>query len=162
MTISIEITDEFAAIVNAAQLEQAAQQTLTQAAHTREAALTVVVTDAAAVQNLNQQYRGVDKPTDVLSFATHDGAEAEDFLLPAEETDEVDYLGDVIIAYPIAVAQAAAAGHTSQAELTLLTVHGTLHLLGYDHDTAARRAEMWQLQQTVMQSLGLGDVQPTE
>jgi probable rRNA maturation factor len=119
--------------------------------------VTVVVTDNDTLRELNEQYRGVDAPTDVLSF---ENLPDPDF----PELDKVitDNLGDIIIAYPVAQAQALASGHTPQDEITLLAVHGFLHLLGFDHDTPANRQVMWDIQAQTMAELGLAHVQPTE
>jgi probable rRNA maturation factor len=115
------------------------------------------VTDNDTLRELNEQYRGVDAPTDVLSF---ENLPDPDF----PELDKVitDNLGDIIIAYPVAQAQALASGHTPQDEITLLAVHGFLHLLGFDHDTPANRQVMWDIQAQTMAELGLAHVQPTE
>jgi probable rRNA maturation factor len=72
------------------------------------------------------------------------------------------HLGDVTIAFPVAQTQAQAAGHSSIAELTLLAVHGTLHLLGFDHNTSAAKERMWTAQHQIMTELGLEHIQPTE
>lgn len=69
----------------------------------------------------------------------------------AAELEET--LGDLIIAYPYAARQAARYGHSLAAELQLLVVHGCLHLLGYDHDTPERQAEMWRVQGEILASL---------
>lgn len=102
-------------------------------------ALTIRVTSSAEVQEMNRTYAGNDYPTDVLSFP----AEEEPY-----EVDEGEpaYIGDIVIAYDVAVAQAAEAGIPSIIEMQTLSVHGTLHLLGYDHDTPESQAEMWALQ----------------
>jgi probable rRNA maturation factor len=84
-------------------------------------ALTLVVTDDKTVRALNRAYLGIDAPTDVLSF----GGESPDFVGPP---DAEQYLGDVVISYPRAQAQALAAGHSVEAELALLVVHGVLHI----------------------------------
>ena len=72
------------------------------------------------------------------------------------------YLGDIIIALPYAARQAAAAGHAAEAELQLLAVHGTLHLLGYDHASPEEKAAMWSAQTAVLTQLGLSHIIPTE
>jgi probable rRNA maturation factor len=107
--------------------------------------MTVVVTDDDYVASLNQQYRGVDTPTDVLSFPAD--------VPPVADADEAGYLGDLIIAYPYAAAQAQQQVHDLAQSLMLLVVHGTLHLLGYDHDTAERRAAMWAAQDKALEAL---------
>jgi probable rRNA maturation factor len=114
--------------------------------------LTVVLTDEETIHELNKQYRGHDSPTDVLAFA--DGSDDPD-------TEEV-YYGDVIIAVPIAKIQAKAAGHTLEAELALLTVHGVLHLLGYDHTNPDERSHMWAVKRTIFSKLGYQITLPEE
>ncbi|RME82331.1 MAG: rRNA maturation RNase YbeY, partial [Caldilineae bacterium] len=71
-------------------------------------------------------------------------------------------LGDIVIAAPTAARQAHAAGHTPAEEICLLAVHGILHLLGYDHDTPARKEAMWQKQAQILAANGLAHVKPTE
>lgn len=119
--------------------------------------VTVVVTDNKVVQQLNVQYRGIDAPTDVLSFENTPDPDFPDF-----DEAMASHLGDIIIAYPIAESQALAGGHTPQEEITLLAVHGFLHLLGFDHDTPDHKQAMWTIQQQVMAALGLVHIQPTE
>jgi probable rRNA maturation factor len=93
--------------------------------------LSIALVSAEEMARLNEQYRGVAAPTDVLSFGCDDPC--------AASSDEPITLGDVVIAPEIAEAQAAELGHTVEHELDVLLVHGVLHLLGYDpeHDAAA-------------------------
>ena len=110
--------------------------------------ITIVLTDDAQLHELNLEFLGVDSPTDVLSF-------------PASESDPETgstYLGDILISIPRATEQALAAGHPVEAEVQLLVVHGTLHLLGYDHAEAEEKARMWKAQAEVMSRLGLSHV----
>lgn len=106
----------------------------------------VVITDDASLQELNRRYRGIDAPTDVLAFPTESRG-------PFVGVGEPPYLGDVVISYPCALEQAAEAGHAVEAELQLLTVHGILHLLGYDDEEAEARARMWAAQSAILQDL---------
>jgi probable rRNA maturation factor len=111
--------------------------------------LAIVLTDDAQLRELNRDYLAIDAPTDVLSF-------------PASETDPETgrrYLGDILISVPHAEEQARAAGHSLEAEAQLLTVHGTLHLLGYDHAGAAEKARMWKVQAEVLERLGLSRIE---
>jgi len=108
---------------------------------------TLVITDDAQVRGLNRQFRGIDAPTDILSF-------------PAEEHSPglptgTRYLGDMILAFPYAVEQARREGHPLDDSLSLLVVHSLLHLLGYNHDSAKSRAEMWRIQDAVLMNLGI-------
>lgn len=97
----------------------------------------LVVTDDETVRDLNRRYRGLDEPTDVLSFghepAAHpfDKLRTEPFVTPP---DGVLRLGEVILSYPTAERQAREAGRSVQEEAAHLVVHGLLHLLGYDHE----------------------------
>ena len=108
-------------------------------------ALTVVLTDEPGICSYNRNFAGLDAPTDVLSFP--DG-EAD------PESGQV-YLGDVIVCPPVALKGAAAARHSLVDELCLLTVHGVLHLLDYDHGDPNSRARMWEAQERILQRLGV-------
>jgi probable rRNA maturation factor len=112
---------------------------------TTEWSLTFV--DDQAMRAFNRQFRGIDKPTDVLSFSQLEG---EDF--PSFEDHVV--LGDVVIAVPMAKRQAEERGHALEAEIALLITHGLLHLLGEDHDEPARKAQMWEIQDRILVGLG--------
>lgn len=92
--------------------------------------------DAKTVHEMNKQYRSVDSPTDVLSFPQESSME---FAKPAELPHE---LGDVFICVPLAVEHASAYGHSIMRELAYLAVHGTLHLLGFDHEVESERKKM--------------------
>jgi len=94
-----------------------------------ECELSVAIVTVEEMTNLNARYRGVEGPTDVLSFGCDDPCTAPG--------DEPITLGDVIVAPEIAEGQAAELGTTVESELNLLLVHGTLHLLGYDHEADA-------------------------
>ena len=114
--------------------------------------LTIVLTDDAQLRELNRDYLGIDAPTDVLSF-------------PASETDPETgrrYLGDILISVPRAGEQARAAGHALEAEVQLLVVHGSLHLLGYDHAEDEEKVQMWKAQAEVLERLGLGKIEIRE
>lgn len=114
----------------------------------RPGEVTVVLTDDEGIQALNRDFLGLDAPTDVLSFsAQEDGG-------PFVTAPEVGgYLGDVIVSYPRAVAQAEERGYPVQQELNLLIVHGVLHLLGYDHADEEEKAVMWARQEAIVRGL---------
>ncbi len=97
------------------------------------AELSLLLCDDAFIHALNRDYRGKDRPTDVLAFAQREGE-------GADPDDEI--LGDVVISIPTATRQAAARGHSTERELQVLLVHGFLHLLGYDHGDDEEEAEM--------------------
>jgi probable rRNA maturation factor len=104
-----------------------ASAVLEQEEATGETELSLIITDDEAIRELNRRFRGLDVPTDVLAF----GAAAEERFVSAPEGPP--YLGDVVVSYQRALAQAKEFGHTVEEELMLLVVHGILHLLGYDH-----------------------------
>ena len=107
--------------------------------------LSLVITGDDEIAELNRAYRGSDGPTDVLSFSM--GPDA--FTPPGEPL----YLGDIIISYPRCAEQAQQVEHATSREISLLTIHGVLHLLGYDHATEEQEREMWQLQDEALASL---------
>ncbi|MFQ5578846.1 MAG: rRNA maturation RNase YbeY [Anaerolineae bacterium] len=155
MTVHIQTDPPYQHTVDAAQLAAAAADAL-KLGGPATAGVTVVITSDEAVRALNRQYRGLDAPTDVLSF---EAAGDDGFVVAGERGP---YLGDVIIAAPTASAQARAAGHTPAEEMTLLAVHGILHLLGFDHDTPARKKIMWQQQAQILRLHNLSHIKPTE
>lgn len=118
------------------------------------AALTILLTDNEYIQELNRQYRGEDRPTDVLSFSAGEPMPGSEGLL--------EYLGDIAIAVPVAEEQATEKGHGLLAELQLLAIHGVLHLVGYDHLEPDEKEIMWDVQGTILARLGLENIQPTE
>jgi len=127
--------------------------------------MTLVIADDAHVQELNRTYRGVDATTDVLAFGAEGECEATEptdvqFVLPAEA--EPAYLGDVVISLPQAQRQAAERGHPLEAELCVLVVHGTLHLLGYAHAGAEERQVMWETQRRALRRLGCEAAAPVD
>jgi probable rRNA maturation factor len=101
------------------------------------------------IHALNREYRGVDRPTDVLSFALTEGDAFPD------PVDELPMLGDIVISVPTALRQAQEYGHSKEREVGFLLVHGFLHLLGYDHDSEAAEREMFGLQEEVLNAVGL-------
>ena len=112
--------------------------------------VSVTLTDNEYIHALNKQYRGIDRPTDVLSFALNESEEPEMIDGP-----DVNVLGDLIISVERAEEQAADYGHSVKREIAFLTVHGMLHLLGYDHMEDEEREEMEAEQRFVMEKLGI-------
>ena len=96
------------------------------------------------IRALNKEYRGIDAPTDVLSFPS--GSENP-------ESGGI-FLGDIAISLPTALRQSVKSGHPLGHELVLLIVHGVLHLLGYDHSTKDEERIMWDLQKKVFELMG--------
>lgn len=105
--------------------------------------VSVLLTSNAEMQRLNQQFRGKDKPTDVLSF-------------PADGMD-APFLGDIALGYEVCAQDAATTGKSMPHHLTHLIIHGYLHLLGFDHINDADAEEMESLERLVLASLGIAD-----
>jgi probable rRNA maturation factor len=132
------------------QLRQAAAKTLAHQDVQGNVELTIAITGDDKIHALNHKHRGVDAPTDVLAFAeTETGAPF------VAAPGEPSYLGDVVISFPRAQAQARAGGHPVASELTLLVVHGVLHLLGHDHARAREKRKMWTAQADILRELGV-------
>jgi len=105
-----------------------------------ETEVSITFVENEEIRELNKTYRSIDKPTDVLSFPFDNS-----FNLP------VKVLGDVVISTEKAVSQAEEYGHSLNREIAFLMVHGFLHLLGYDHETAEAEKEMFGLQKELLQ-----------
>jgi probable rRNA maturation factor len=143
--ILITVQEKFRGLISDQILLAAAETVLLEAEVQDSPSLSVRISDDKELQDLNSQYRGIDKPTDVLSFPT-------DFTDPDLGGR---YLGDVVISYSRAEEQALSRGYSVEAELQLLVVHGVLHLLGHDHGGKKEKKEMWSLQSTILERLGL-------
>jgi probable rRNA maturation factor len=144
--IVVQVDDAFADRVNPADLIAAVNATLE--AEGRPGEVTVVITSDEAVAALNTQYLDTEGPTDVLSFPAQDPAPG---FVSAPEMNS--YLGDIIIALPFTERQAATLNRPVRDELRLLAVHGTLHLLGYDHAEPDEEADMWSRQDGILARL---------
>ncbi|TWI57748.1 rRNA maturation RNase YbeY [Halalkalibacter nanhaiisediminis] len=117
-----------------------------------EVEVSVTFVDEKRIQEINHEYRDKNQPTDVISFALNDEGEGE---LAIDVPGMPNMLGDIIISVPHIEAQAAEYGHTFERELGFLTVHGMLHLLGYDHMTEAEEKEMFSRQEDILTTYGL-------
>ena len=114
------------------------------------AELVLTFVSGSRMRALNRAYRGRDRATDVLSFSQREGEPLAG--PPGLEPG----LGDVVVAMTVAARQARAFGHSLEREAAFLAVHGTLHLLGYDHETAPEEAEMMGKAEEALRALGLG------
>ena len=123
-----------------AKITAAAQATLYHQSAAKDTSICVVYSVDSYLQQLNSQFAGVNAPTDVLSF-------------PADEDD--DHLGDIIISAQSAARSAQRAAHGILDEIQMLTVHGTLHLLGHDHSTLEERMRMWHTESAILANLGI-------
>lgn len=107
--------------------------------------VSVLICDNDEIKKLNGQFRGIDLPTDVLSFPMYD----EDGELDPDE------LGDIVISLERAAAQAEEFGHSLKREVAFLTAHSMLHLFGYDHIDDSERDEMFEKQEEILAQLGI-------
>jgi probable rRNA maturation factor len=116
------------------------------------ASVTVLLTDDPAVRALNARWRGQDKPTNVLSFPAHE-------LTPGAWPREVApaWLGDLVLGFETVAREADAEGRPLADHVSHLLVHGSLHLLGYDHQSEAQAVVMEDLERAILASLGIGD-----
>lgn len=114
-------------------------QTLRHERAPENAEISILLCDDARIKQLNARHRGLDKPTDVLSFPM----------------DDPQILGDIVISLPTARRQAQAVGWPPESELILLAVHGLLHLLGHDDETVAGAREMQQRTQAILTECGI-------
>ncbi|GAP06488.1 probable rRNA maturation factor YbeY [Anaerolinea thermolimosa] len=144
--IYVTISENFSSSVPEEAVITAARAAL-QTRHVKEdeVDLTIVFDDDARIQELNQQFSGINAPTDVLSFPAN---------VIDPETGRL-YLGDIIISVPRAEVQAVEAGLKVEEELTILVVHGVLHLLGFDHYTDVDKMKMWATQKNILAELGI-------
>jgi probable rRNA maturation factor len=129
-------------------IDDAVRLTLLAQEVTASCEVVVVITDDAALEDLNRRFRGVSAPTDVLTFANETRGP-----FSMGSAAYPPYLGDIVISVERARAQAEAAGGTLAAELQVLAVHGTLHLLGYDHEEPRQKEQMWALQNEILRML---------
>lgn len=115
-----------------------------------EAEVGLIFVDDQYIKSLNAEYRGIDKATDVLSFALNEGE-----AMPEEEEAE-ELLGDIVISLPTAQRQAQEYGHSFEREVAYLTAHGSLHLLGYDHQTDEDKQVMREKEEAILGRLNTG------
>ncbi|MCU9592976.1 rRNA maturation RNase YbeY [Caldibacillus thermolactis] len=120
---------------------------------TEESELSLTFVTNEKIHQINKEYRGVDRPTDVISFALEESVEEEIEIIGAPSMPRI--LGDIIISIPKAKEQAMEYGHSFMRELGFLAVHGFLHLLGYDHGTKEEEKEMFTKQEKILTQFGL-------
>ena len=112
------------------------------------ASCSIIIVDNDYIHKLNNQYRNIDKVTDVISFALEDD---NSVVIP----DNIRLLGDIYISLDKATEQAKEYGHSLERELCFLAVHGVYHLLGYDHETKEEAEEMFKKQEEVLEYYGI-------
>jgi probable rRNA maturation factor len=143
--VSIEVVNESGRAVDEAEVADLARYVLDQMHVHPQADLSVLLVDTDAMSRLHEQWMDEPGPTDVLSFPMDELRPGSD-----AEPSPPGLLGDVVLCPEVAARQAAAAGHSSAEELLLLTTHGILHLLGYDHAEPEEEKEMFGLQRRLL------------
>ncbi|GLI18508.1 endoribonuclease YbeY [Tepidanaerobacter syntrophicus] len=141
--VSKELEDLIAKVINASLLAENVSG---------DVEVSIVLVDDEYIQNLNKNYRSIDAPTDVLSFAMRESVDESDISF---ECEEEELLGDVVISLERARSQAEEYGHSIEREIGFLVTHGILHLLGYDHETESERAVMRNKEEKILESIGL-------
>lgn len=152
MSVSIDVEDEAWAALPG--LEELAHKAVDAAVKGADPTLTnwhvdVLFASDEAISAINSEWRGKEKPTNVLSFPV-----PEDMPFPA---DEPRPLGDLVMAYGVVSREAEVQGKSLRDHTTHLMVHGTLHLLGYDHETDGEAEEMEALETCILKGLGISD-----
>jgi probable rRNA maturation factor len=130
-------------IVPIAAIRRAVRRTLDHQTYRKACSLSLLLAGEETLAVLNAQYRGVARATDVLSFPSK---------IVDPETSLL-HLGDIVISLPQAARQAAVRRRPPELEVLLLVVHGTLHLLGHDHENASEKKRMWKAQKEILKEL---------
>lgn len=140
MTIHLHVRSSDKDQIDKKVLIQAAQAVLDVLNRNEDQEVSIIITDDEQLRQLNRSFRGSDETTDVLAF-------------PMAQVDPDSgklYLGDILISLEQAKAQAMLHGNSLKDELQLLVVHGTLHLLGYDHVDPVDKDRMWEAQEKIL------------
>lgn len=150
--MSIEINNESGVAVDEAALQRLATFALDQLHVHPDAELAILVVDEAAIEQLHVQWMDEPGPTDVLSFPMDElRPGTDDFQTPA------GLLGDIVLCPQVAIAQAETAGHSPMDEMLMLTTHGLLHLLGFDHAEPDEEKEMFGIQREILAGFSIDE-----
>lgn len=150
--MSIEINNESGLVVDEQAIQRLSVFALDRMHVHPDAELAIVFVDEAAIEQLHVQWMDEPGPTDVLSFPMDElRPGSEDALTPP------GLLGDIVVCPQVAIAQAETAGHSAIEEMLLLTTHGILHLLGFDHAEPDEEKEMFGLQREILVEFALAE-----
>ncbi len=147
----IDVTDEHVDII-----KKCIEATLENENVEYDCEVSLTITDNASIREINSETRNIDSPTDVLSFPMLDAMDG--FFEPYEEdfSDDFLVLGDIVLSFERAYEQSNEYGHSFLREIGFLTVHSTLHLLGYDHETSKEDEEkMFAKQEEILNKINL-------
>jgi len=147
--IEIQVEEQVGA-VDTQPIDDAVRLTLLHRSVEDASEVVIVISDDDALEELNRRFRGIARPTDVLSFANESRGPYS-----IGTADFLRHLGDIVISLDRAREQADAAGGALKDELQLLAVHGALHLLGYDHTNEREKEQMWAIQSEILRMLGV-------
>jgi probable rRNA maturation factor len=150
LDMNIQIDDPFVDYIDEALIEKATRAALETSEEYDSFELGIVITSDENIHRINKEYRQIDEPTDVISFALLEGEQA--FVMPPDDTM---HLGEVVVSHPRAVEQAKEQKHSTERELAWLVVHGVLHLLGHDHETDADRQAMQTIENGILSKINL-------
>lgn len=121
--------------------------------------VSITIVDNDRIQEINRDYRSIDRPTDVISFAIEDNDDEFEWMFDEENNENTNdlprLLGDIFISIDKIEEQASDYGHSFEREFGFLTVHGFLHLNGFDHQTVEEEKEMFSLQEKILEENGL-------
>ena len=148
--MSVEINNESEIPVDETALQRLVSYALDQMHVHQDAELAIVLVDEAAMEQLHVQWMDEPGPTDVLSFPMDELRPGSD-----ENITPAGLLGDIVLCPQVAIAQAETAGHSTLDELLLLTTHGLLHLLGFDHAEPDEEKEMFGIQRDILLGFAL-------
>jgi probable rRNA maturation factor len=143
MGVHFDIAPEFEMLIDTTALRKNIQLITLHLNIPQETELTIAFVNDAAIQQLNLEFRGIDSPTDVLSFPVNE----------VNPEDDSVYIGDVIISMDTAKKQSEQQSISPLDEIYLLIIHGVLHLLGFDHDSLENKENMWAKQSELLQLL---------
>lgn len=141
-----EINDEFGFLENYQYLDKVIKKTL-EIENVQNPIFSITFVGEEEIKKINKTYRGIDKVTDVISFAFLDSQE--------NYKSEIKVLGDIYVCIPRMKEQALTYGHSEKRELSFLVVHGLLHLLGYDHMTIEEEKIMFAKQEMILNAINI-------
>ena len=143
--ISIQVRKPYLSKVDKHAITAIVNQVIAEVVPLEQVDMGILICSDAEIWSLNSKYRQIDRPTDVLSFS-------------AEESDPFTghrHLGDIVVSYETALAQAIEMHQDVETEIIILIIHGLLHLAGYHHDTNKSKKEMWQKQYSLHSTVGI-------
>lgn len=152
LIVTIDVDEPFAAEIDRDAIERLVDHVLSGEGVNEPIEVSLWITTEDELHQLNKQYRGVDRSTDVLSFGADTGIDQPPFVAAP---DQPRYLGDLAISYPHVMEQAEEYGHSRQRELSYLVTHGLLHLLGYDHEQPDDARRMRGREEALLGALGI-------